>query len=62
MRLLLRDENKENHAAISLAVQVAGQANNNQLTEQLISYLMGEVDDYPKVASNLFLELMCILF
>ncbi|ESO89539.1 hypothetical protein LOTGIDRAFT_218902 [Lottia gigantea] len=44
----------EDAQAIELAIETVGRANDDQLTRQLIDYLMGETDGVPKDARYLF--------
>ena len=37
--------------AIEMAIETVGQANDDQLTHQLIDFLMGETDGMPKVST-----------
>jgi len=53
MKHLLDPSNEQNEAAIYLAVDVVGQAGDQQLTRQLINYLMGDTDGNPKVSVNI---------
>ncbi|KAK6172308.1 hypothetical protein SNE40_015995 [Patella caerulea] len=46
--------NSEDTQAIDLAIETVGRANDEQLTRQLIDYLMGETDGMPKDARYLF--------
>lgn len=47
--LLQSSPDGENADAINLAVDVVGQAGEQQLTTQVINYLMGDFDGMPKV-------------
>ncbi|KAJ8298290.1 hypothetical protein KUTeg_024821 [Tegillarca granosa] len=44
----------EDGQAIELAIETVGRANDDQLTRQLIDFLMGETDNIPKDAKYLF--------
>ncbi|XP_046339799.1 WD repeat-containing protein 19-like isoform X2 [Haliotis rufescens] len=46
--------NGEDSQAIELAIETVGRANDDQLTHQLIDFLMGETDGMPKDAKYLF--------
>ena len=45
----LRCPDVEDSPAINMAIETVGQAQEEQLTRQLIDYLMGETDGVPKV-------------
>lgn len=42
----------EDGQAIELAIETVGRANDDQLTRQLIDFLMGETDNIPKVGQK----------
>ncbi|XP_025088691.1 WD repeat-containing protein 19-like isoform X2 [Pomacea canaliculata] len=46
--------NSEDGQAIELAIETVGRANDDKLTEQLIEFLMGDIDGTPKDAKYLF--------
>jgi hypothetical protein len=48
MKHFLRCSGEDSHA-IELAIETVGRANDDQLTRQLIDFLMGETDNKPKV-------------
>lgn len=50
LKYLLKVNGKEEDAAIQLATDVAGDSQDNQLVQQLISFLLGETDGAPKVS------------
>ncbi|XP_002400651.3 WD repeat-containing protein 19 [Ixodes scapularis] len=54
VKLLVKAASKDDDAAIGLAVQAAAEANDDQLTRQLIEFLMGETDGIPKDFKHLF--------
>ncbi|KAK6619206.1 hypothetical protein RUM44_003588 [Polyplax serrata] len=56
LRHLMRvvKNNAEESEAINLAIEVVGVANDDSLTKQLLSYLLGETDGMPKEAKYLF--------
>ena len=39
----------ENSQAIELAIETVGRANDDQLTHELVNFLMGDTDGVPKV-------------
>lgn len=49
--LSIRDDDSENADALNLAVDVVGAAGDTKLTNHLMSYLLGDVDGTPKVAT-----------
>ncbi|XP_064484193.1 WD repeat-containing protein 19-like [Ornithodoros turicata] len=54
IKFLLKAAEKDNSEAISLAVQAVAAANDDQLTRQVIEFLMGETDGMPKDFKHLF--------
>lgn len=56
LRHLMRvaKNNAEENEAIPLAIELVGAANDDSLTNQLVSYLLGETDGVPKDARYLF--------
>ena len=40
----------ENSQAIELAIETVGRANDDQLTHELVNFLMGDTDGVPKVS------------
>ena len=40
----------ENSQAIELAIETVGRANDDQLTNELVNFLMGDTDGVPKVS------------
>ena len=42
----------ENSQAIELAIETVGRANDDQLTHELVNFLMGDTDGVPKVMSS----------
>lgn len=49
VKLLLEVSGQDEDEAITLAIQSAGSANDDQITRQLISHIMGEADGAVKV-------------
>ena len=49
LKHFLRCPDVEDSAALTMAIETVGQANDDQLTRQLIDFLMGEIDGVPKV-------------
>ena len=45
----MRNPNTEDNQSIEMAIETVGRANDEALTSQLIDYLMGEIDNVPKV-------------
>lgn len=54
VRHLLQVTGRESDEAIQLAIQAVGKAGDEQLTRQVIEYLMGETDGIPKDFKHLF--------
>ncbi|KAI0219651.1 WD repeat-containing protein 19 [Lamellibrachia satsuma] len=54
LKHFLRCPDVEDSAALTMAIETVGQANDDQLTRQLIDFLMGEIDGVPKDAKYLF--------
>ena len=44
----------ENSQAIELAIETVGRANDDQLTHELVNFLMGDTDGVPKVRDYLY--------
>lgn len=44
----------ENSQAIELAIETVGRANDDQLTNELVNFLMGDTDGVPKVKTYKF--------
>lgn len=51
--------NSEDGQAIELAIETVGRANDDKLTEQLIEFLMGDIDGTPKVC-NFYLVIILV--
>ena len=49
LKHLLRSSDKEDPESLNLAIETVGQAQDENLTRQLIDFLMGESDGSPKV-------------
>lgn len=47
----------ENSQAIELAIETVGRANDDQLTNELVNFLMGDTDGVPKVGAMDLLRL-----
>ncbi|CAH1776664.1 unnamed protein product [Owenia fusiformis] len=54
LKHFLRCQNTDDNQAIEMAIETVGQANDENLTHNLIDYLMGENDGVPKDAKYLF--------
>lgn len=52
LKHFMRVPSAENSKGIDMAIETVGAVQNEQLTHQLIDYLMGETDGIPKVKEN----------
>ena len=62
LKHFLRCPDVEDSAALTMAIETVGQANDDQLTRQLIDFLMGEIDGVPKVMVNSDLSYTYIIY